>query len=212
MVWGRFMSRDGGGGVGPLASVDDLEDRGLELEDGENTVVEAFLRSASGAVREAAGVPISQATSTVVLEGDQARRIRLPGPPVTDVDEVLLGGAPTDYRLLRASGALWRQGGWQTGTGPSEVEVTYTHGLEHIPDDIVDLVCRMAATALVAYRSSLEEGEHLVVDRISQERLGDWSAMFSNDQTLSSMELPATTRDRLRARFGGGATVVRMVA
>lgn len=192
----------------PLATVADLEARGVTVALDEVALVETYLDTASAAVREAAGVPISEATSTVVLEGETDVRLRLPGPPVTSVDAVAVeGDAVEDYRPL--ADAIWRRRGWRpVPWEPSEVEVTYTHGLPTVPADIVDLVSRMAATALVAWRESLDGGG-IAVGRVTQERIGDYSVSYADDGTLSEMELPETTRDRLRARFGGGVAVLR---
>ncbi|MFE3382899.1 hypothetical protein, partial [Streptomyces anulatus] len=128
----------------PLAAVADLTARGLTVDPSEAAVVGTFLEVASSAVRDAAGCPISQTTSTVVLEGEADARLRLPGPPVTAVATVLLDGAAvTDWRLT--GGRLWRAAGWAGASGPSEVTVTYTHGLPTVPADIVDLVGGIAA-------------------------------------------------------------------
>ncbi|MFM9815823.1 hypothetical protein ACKI16_46040, partial [Streptomyces scabiei] len=85
----------------PLATVADLEARGLTVDPSETTVVETFLAEASAAVREAAGVPISQTVSTVALEGpDNSQWLTLPGPPILSVSAVEIDGvAVTDWRL-----------------------------------------------------------------------------------------------------------------
>ncbi|WP_017612111.1 hypothetical protein [Nocardiopsis salina] len=191
----------------PLATVEDLEALGVTVEDGERELVEGYLAAASASVRAAAGVPISEATSTVVVAGQREPRLSLPGPPVTSVEQVLLDDAEaTGWRLSRPRASLYRALGW--GTGASEVEVTYTHGLPSVSADIVALVCRIAATTLMSYRSD-ESGGGIGVRRVTQLRIGDYSASFADDGTMTELELPATTRAQLRARFGGGAAVVR---
>ncbi|WP_017616382.1 hypothetical protein [Nocardiopsis salina] len=191
----------------PLATVEDLEALGVTVDDEERELVGQYLAAASASVRAAAGVPISQATSTVVVAGQREPRLSLPGPPVTAVEEVLLDDAePTGWRLSRPRASLYRAAGW--GTDASEVEVTYTHGLPTVPADIVALVCRIAATTLMSYRSD-ETGGGIGVRRVTQLRIGDYSASFADDGTMTELELPETTRARLRARFGGGAAVVR---
>ncbi|MFE6223326.1 hypothetical protein [Streptomyces sp. NPDC057854] len=193
--------------LAPLATTDDLTVRGLAIEPAEEPFVASALDAASAAVREAAGAPISQTTSTVLVEGEPGQRLRLPGPPLLAVAAVAIDGqAVTDW-LIR-SGRLYRAAGW-TGPGDTaEVEVTYTHGLPEVPADIVDLVCRMVAGAVAAYRSSAD-GTGLAAQSITQERIGDYSVSYGSDGRISDMDLPQYWRERLEARFGGGAQLLR---
>jgi hypothetical protein len=190
----------------PLATVDDLEDRGFTVEASETTVANTYLRTASAAVREAAGVPISRTTSTFTLEGARGQWLRLPGLPIVSVASVSIDGvAVTDYRLR--SERLWRACGW-TGCEPSEVEVTQTHGLLEVPADIVDLVCRMAASGIVSVRD--DDGTGLATAKeVTSERLGDWSVTYGADGRITEMDLPQYWRERLQARFGGGIDTLR---
>ncbi|GFH38911.1 hypothetical protein [Streptomyces pacificus] len=192
----------------PLAAVADLEARGLTVEASETALVETYLDVASTAVREAAGVPISQTTSTITLEGEEGQRLTLPGLPVVSVASVELDGEPlTDWRLR--TGRLWRAAGWTACDGPSEVEVTYTHGMAVVPADIVDLVCRMVAAALKSARAE-EDGTGIAADRVvTSERLGDWAVTYASDGRLTEMDLPQHWRERLAARFGGGVSSLR---
>lgn len=191
----------------PLATVADLEARGLTVDASETDIAEQYLEVASAAVREAAGAPISETTSTITLEGEAGQRLTLPGLPVSEVASVELDGAAvTDWRLR--SQRLWRAAGWTGCDGPSEVEVTYTHGLPTIPADIVDLVCRMAAGALKAQRSE-EDGTGLATEVITSERIGDYAVTYGGDGRISEMDLPQYWRERLEARFGGGAALLR---
>lgn len=192
----------------PLAGIEDLSARGLALEVAETPIVEVYLDVASTAVRTAAETPISETTSTVTVEGEAGQWLRLPGLPVTAVTSVKLDGTTvTDWRLR--SGMLWRAAGWTGYDGPSEVEITYTHGLPVVPADIVDLVCRMAAAALNAYRSEAD-GAGLAAGReVTSERLGDWAVTYAADGRITEMELSQSWAERLTARFGGGASLVR---
>ncbi|PRX90828.1 hypothetical protein [Allonocardiopsis opalescens] len=193
----------------PLATVADCTARGLTVTTEEEPLLEVYLATASAAVREAAGCPISQTTSTITLDGGPDHRLRLPGPPITAVASVLIDGAAVDdWRLRRSSASLWRWGGWQGCTEPSDVEVTYTHGLPVVPADIVDLVCRIAAACLVAQRAE-PDGEGLAAADIRQERIGDYAVTYGDTGLITEMELPDYLRGRLASRFGGGAAVVR---
>ncbi|MFH9728310.1 hypothetical protein ACH4M4_35930 [Streptomyces sp. NPDC017254] len=194
--------------LAPLATLADLDARGLTVEPAEETIVGTYLDVASTAVREAAGTPISQATSTVTVEGEPGQWLTLPGQPVTAVAAVLMDGeAVTDWRLV--SGRLWRACGWTSGCGPSLVDITQTHGLAVVPADIVDLVCRMTAGALKAQRAE-EDGSGLAADKvITSERLGDYAVTYASDGRITEMELPQHWRERLEARFGGGAHALK---
>ncbi|MFE9765114.1 hypothetical protein ACFYPC_11365 [Streptomyces sp. NPDC005808] len=191
----------------PLATQADLEARGLTVEASEEAMVGVFLDVASTAVREAAGVPISETTSTILLEGGPGQWLTLPGLPVSAVASVELDGvALTDWRLR--SQRLWRAVGWTGCDGPSEVEVVQTHGLADVPSDIVDLVCRMVAGALKAQRAEAD-GTGLATEVITSERIGDYAVTFGGDGRVSEMDLPQYWRERLEARFGGGAQLLR---
>lgn len=192
----------------PLATVADLEARGVTVAPSETAIVGVYLAEASTAVREAAGVPISQTTSTVDLEGpDDSQWLTLPGPPIQAVSAVEIDGqAVTDWRLR--SHRLWRAGGWTTGRGPSEVTVTQLHGLPDVPEDIVGLVCRIAAAVLVHFRSQ-PGGEGLAAKDIRSERIGDYAVQYGDGGRITEIELPEYLREQLAARFGGGAELVR---
>lgn len=189
--------------LAPLASVADLEARGVTVDPSEVATVNVFLDVASALVREAAGSPISETTSTVVLEGERVSRLRLPGPPIRSVSAVLVDGqAVTGWKL--ASGALYGAAGWRPGTDPSDVEVTYVHGLPTVPADIVDLVCRLAGQELSAFRS----GE--VASRaVQSERIGDYQVTYADTES-GTMILTSFQRERLAARFGGGVGTARV--
>lgn len=192
----------------PLATVADLEARGLSVDAAETDIVATFLAEASAAVREAAGVPISQTTSTVDLEGpDDSQWLTLPGPPIQSVATVEIDGqAVTDWRLR--SHRLWRAGGWSTGYGPSEVTVTQTHGLPEVQDDIVGLVCRIAAAVLVAHRAE-PDGEGLAAKDVRSERIGDYAVQYGDGGRITEIELPEYLREQLAARFGGGISLLK---
>ena len=192
----------------PLATVADLEARGLTVEADEETIVGTFLAEASAAVREAAGVPISQTISTIALEGpDDSQWLTLPGPPIVSVSAVEIDGAPvTDWKLR--SHRLWRATGWSPGCEPSEVTVTQLHGLAEVPADLVGLVCRIAAAVLVHYRAQ-PDGEGLAAKDVRAERIGDYSVTYGDSGRITDIELPEYLREQLAARFGGGVSVVR---
>ncbi len=192
-----------------LATTDDLDARTIAWDD--QVLAEKYLATASAAIRDAAGCAISSVTSTLNLFADGCSTdLRLPGGPVTEVDTVVLNGATltagTHYAVVDES--LYRPGGWQsTGALPVPVVVTYTHGLPEVPEDIVDLACRMTASALVA-ASAAEDGSGLATGNVMSERLGDYFVMYNAAQGVTEMELSPRTFARIRARFGSGSAMV----
>lgn len=189
----------------PLATIADITARGVTVAANEEPVVTAALDAASAAVRAAAGSTISEHTDTVTLAGTCSPRLALPGAPVTAVSEVLVDGEPvSDYRL--SGGVLWRSAGWQSGPEPSEVTVTYTHGLPVVPADVVDLVCRLAVSVLLDYRKAPTSGG-LTTKRVQSEKVGEYTVNYTGSWRISEHDLPDYVRARLAARFGGGAPV-----
>ncbi|WP_223772944.1 hypothetical protein [Streptomyces sp. 135] len=190
--------------LAPLATVADLEARGVTIELDELTAVTAYLDVASTLVRQAAGSPVSETTSTVVLEGGPSPWLCLPGLPVRSVSAVTVDGLADSRWTLVPSGALYRSCGWFSVADLTLVEVTYVHGLPEVPADIVDMVCRMVGQELLSFRSG--EGVSRV---LKTERIGDYSAGYDTDLETGTLALTRFQRDRLAARFGGGVGSVR---
>lgn len=191
----------------PLATVADFEAL-LNLDAGETDHVEALLETASSAVREASGVPITRTTSTVELPGTLEERLVLPGPPVVSVDTVAIDGREAGgWKLVTSS--LWRPGGWSPTSTPSTVTVTYTHGLAVVPPWVTGLVVSLAAAARVMAESEIL-GPPI---GLQSERTEDYSRTFETGHAsaVSAFDLPAATRIRLRSKFGGGASMVRFL-
>jgi hypothetical protein len=121
----------------PLATITDMTDRvGLEIDFAR---ANACLVDASAAVRRVTGQTLSEATTTVRLTPG---RDRLGQRPVTAiVSAVDDNGTTVDVTSWTAEGEI---------TAPGPVTVTYTHGYPTIPDDIVAIVCQVAARSLTA--------------------------------------------------------------
>lgn len=188
-----------------LASTGDLSDRGIDTSDA--TLAETMLDVASAAVRQAAGSPISETESTVVLYAWGDSLLHLPGLPVQTVATVEIDGtATTDFRFVGT--ALWRASGWGCSSEPADVEVTMTHGLSEVPADIVDLVCNLAAAGQAEAASMAAGGAF--DPRVVVESIDDYRVQYAEGAAAvaSVFDLPTGTRARLRARFGGGASVV----
>lgn len=184
----------------PLATAADLDARGFDTSDTSRTA--AALASASAAVREAAGGPISQVTSTIKVAVPHGPWLDLPVTTITSVGSITTesGAEITGWKLLGQR--LWRSGGWGWTCDPSELTVTLTHGLADVPADIVSLVCDLAGADL------LSDGDAHDV-RVQSEAIDDSRTTWQTgaDATVSVFELPERTRLMLARRFGGGAYV-----
>lgn len=178
------------------------------------------LKVASAAIRDAAGVPISQVAATVRVNAGHGALLRLPGP-ITDVTSVLVDGvAVTDY--IPQPNGLWRACGWATqpsmqwppqygtvgGFQPVQVTVTYTFGLGEVPDDIVDLTVQLA----LAWLAHMAEGGGSTAG-LASVRVDDASESYTEEASgrVSPVFIPEATRIWLAERFGGGVEVVEFL-
>lgn len=187
----------------PLAVTADLTARGVDVTNVPATT--AALAAASASVRDAAGVPILSTESTVALLAPEGCWLDLPGGPVSAVDTVLIGAVDVSANAVLREGRLYLAAGWRQGLYPfDQVTVTYTHGLIEVPADIVDLVCALAAASLAATASDYAAQTNVAMEAIDDYRVG---FVTGEDAAVSVVELPQRTRDRLAARFGGGAYV-----
>jgi len=198
-----------------LATPADLTARGITWTDpAENDMVEVFLDEASAAVREAAGVPISRTTSTVSVMGSCDRWLRLPGAPVVSVEDVAIDGSTvTDWRLV--DGMLWRRCGWQLTDEPSVVTETQTHGLVEVPADIVGMVCALVGMALRAVHSAADgAGAAPLPQDVVSVGIDDYRVQFrqDGDRNLTVFTIPERVARSLKARFGGGASVLELLS
>lgn len=184
----------------PFADVADLAARNIAVPDGFDAG--ELLLSASDAIRDAAGCPITRTTSVVDLSGSGDRYLDLPGVPIVSVASVTLNAvAVTDWTLR--DGALHR---WPRWCADGTFEITYTHGLLAIPRDIVDLTCGLAAMAM-----SDAGGGYGSVGVTQSVRLGTAGETFFapiGGSLISPMAIPERVRERLRARFGTSAVMV----
>lgn len=179
-----------------LASLADLPSAHQDDPDAEKA-----LRVASAAIRDAAGVPISQVTATIEIPAPSGKLLRLPGP-IVSVDTVLIdGSAVTDH--LRMTEGLWRRGGWSCD--PVPVTVTYTFGLAEIPDDLVDLAVQLA----VAWLQHEAEGGGSTAG-LKSARLDDAAEAYTDAdaEQISPVYVPEKTARWLASRFGGSGSVV----
>lgn len=186
----------------PLATTADLSARGITEPSGS---LATALAVASAAVRDAAGVAISEQTSTVRVNAGSGNLLGLPGL-VTGVASVSVDGttvSATDYEVL--SNGLWRHCGWSACGRPIPVTVTYTHGLATVPEDIVDLTCNLAK----AWLDHLAAGSGSTAG-LKSVKVDDAAESYSDESAgqVSPTYIPEVTRNWLARRFGGGVEVV----
>lgn len=118
----------------------------------------------------------------ITLDGHGGMRLFLPQLPVVSVsavvedDETLT--ANEDYKLGQY-GILYRLGGYRWPREVQIVAVTYSHGYDPLPDDIVAVATRAAARA---YQSGLRASDDEGVLGVSSKSLGDYSVSFAGEQ------------------------------
>lgn len=115
------------------------------------------------------------------------RKLFLPELPVIEVSAVVEDEEAltvTDDYKLGQHGILHRVGRcWAEGI--QIVTVTYTHGREEIPDDIVAVCTRAAARA---YQAGLKAADAEGVPGISSKSLGDFSVSFNAEGNVIAGE------------------------
>lgn len=169
----------------PLATAADMAARNI-APDRYTTVA---LAAASAAVREAAGVPISSVTATVVVPGTYGAYLELPSPLIAATNVSIDGVGAGTFQVR--STCLYRSGGW--GGPSSQVQATITTGAT-VPEDIKQLVCELAV---------LTTASDPLDPRVASESIDGAFTSYRNDVTSSSIELPEATKRSLRARFSG---------
>lgn len=190
----------------PLATSADLTARNITLPDGLD--VDTALASASASVRDAAGCPIIQATSTVVVVVDDPCWITLPAGPVSAVASVSMGDVAVTRWTKVGDSVRVSPRAWPVDTCfPAEVTITYTHGLPTVPADIVDLVCSVVAII------GAQNGDPGSGGKTTMLRLGDYTESFAipiGTDSPSPAALPLSVRQALQARFGTSVAMVRI--
>lgn len=176
-----------------LASVADAERLGYTLPP---DLAEALLARASARLRRAAGQQISRTETTIRLRADSRGLVRLPAPPVVEVAAVVAavedGGAELD-------GWVWDGRDRVCGlTG--DVVVTYTHGLDPIPDELLDLVCQVAA------RLAQEPDSGGMAAGVRSESIDDYSVTYAQEALDVAAGLLGGEEAALRAVLGAPAS------
>lgn len=124
---------------------------------------------------------------TITLDCKGGYRLYLPEVPVTEVSAVIEDDetltVDDDYKLGQ-HGILHRQGGAKWAAGIQIIQVTYSHGYETLPDDIVDIATRAASRA---YQSGLRAVEDEGMLGVQSKSLGDFSVAYASESVVDGL-------------------------
>ena len=186
----------------PLATVADLAGRlgTTAPTDGTpaHTQMQTALADASDDLRGVIGQAITYGTSTVEVRATPGGYVRLPAVPAVEITSVLDGGVAVDY---------WRQVDTATLLVPSRygrtITVTYSHGWQTIPGELVRWTCVLAAAYLAAARS----GNLGLSGGLSSVGVDDARASWATNvgEQGEGVSLPPRVEARLRATYGAPA-------
>lgn len=187
-----------------LATIADLDRYGIDYSDNES-IAQNLLASVSAAVRAAAGCPISIADTTITIPSTDSRRLQLPVKAVRKVYSVKIDGEEiTDWKFL--GGALYRECPWNYPKNlPHSVTINLAAGWDPVPEDIVRLVCSMVAAGINQQKDG-GPGAHRAeaYARIDDVQIG---YRQGGSEVIDAVELPDSTRNVLRQRFGGPGAI-----
>lgn len=180
-----------------LASTDDLEARlGRSLTGSEVDRAEALIAGASARVRTYTGQTFTLVEDDTVQVKVRNGIARLPQRPVVDVTAVeTLEGSTLLYTWLNDDRVKvgtdgidysWVFESWSGSL--SEVTITYSHGYETVPADVVDVVCQMVGRAMT--RPADETG-------LTQESIAGYSYSVGAASAAGSMGMLADEKAAL---------------
>lgn len=148
---------------------------------GQIAAASAALRSATAAIRNYCRQMLTEVVGDVItLDGKGRPQLLLPQLPVIAVASVAENDvtltAVTDY-MLGQHGILYRAaGGWACGI--QNITVTYSHGYDTLPDDIIAVCIRAAARA---YQAGLKSADSEGVLGVASKSLGDFSVAYQSE-------------------------------
>lgn len=165
-----------------FCAVSDLENL-LQLDISVEKIpsAEAAIKAATETIRNYTNQEISLSENDViVLDGNGRTRIFLPELPVASISDVKVDGESLvdgeDYKLGQY-GVLYRLGGSVWSDGVQNIEITYTHGYDPVPDDIVSICARAAARAYQAGLRAEDQGG-IAVQSMG---LGDYQVTYGQE-------------------------------
>ena len=153
--------------------------------------VERAIREVSAAIRNYCGQYLSLETSTITLDSPGHEVISLPELPVQGIAQVWedneLLVAATDY-ILGQHGLLYRlPPGRKWHHGIQVIEVTYDHGYDPVPDDIIGVATRAAGRV---YQGGLRSEASFGISGMNSLSLGDFSVSFGAESSGGVSEGP----------------------
>lgn len=189
-----------------LATTDDVETRlGRVLTDTESLRVDVMLEDASALVRRYTRQTFSLVEDDEVVIRAQGGEIRLPQRPVAAVSSVSAvggNGLPdiplVDWlwdgldlvRLGEGNAVINLPEAWSEDDAyPGTYRVTYTHGYETVPADVVRVVCAVATRTLTAPS---------MVGGVRSESIGPYSYQLDPPGAGLAVSLTAADKEDLR--------------
>jgi len=171
----------------PLIDVDDLVEYGYDAS------AEAKIASASARVRRFTGQQITPGSSETTLRGPGPWL--LPQRPVTAITtKVDSAGADVDVDL---------DGQWVSSAACAPITVTYTHGFDPLPDQLVELVCAIASR-LASIPAAMAAG-------VRTEQAGGESITWGADGWSGTSGLTRPEMEALREIFPKRPRTVRLL-
>ena len=189
----------------PFATVADLAGRlGVAVPTGGSaayTQMDAALEDASNDLRGVIGQAINFGSSTVSVRATPGGYVRLPAVPAVEVESVLHDGEAVGwYRLVDSATLLVPSDYGRTLT------VTYSHGWQTIPGELVKWACVLAAASIAAAKS----GNLGLAGGLSSVGVDDARASWATNvgEQGEGVSLPGRVAERLRATYGAPAITV----
>ena len=187
-----------------LANLTDLQSRlktGIASDD--TTRANAALTDVSAAVRRFCGQDFTQSTTTDRLRVRRGQ-VRLPQWPVTAVSSVvdtnsntvLFSWTAEDIVTLTQNLDTFSFEPWEGGF--RWVDVTYTHGYATLPDDLVAIVCQIAARVIGAPPEQSAK---------RSEEIGDYSYTLGAAAAAGPVGLLPSEREALRSFCRPGSPI-----
>lgn len=205
-----------------LATVDDLEARiGRELTPEEAARAEALLADASALVRGYTGRDFGLVEDDEITLRPVGTRVRLPQRPVHTVSRVVATGGSDAVPDVALPVGAWTWDGidqvdiwppdtswllslpetWADGTLVDTYRVTYTHGYDPVPADVVAVVCAMVLRTLLAPSP---------IAGMVSERIGQYTYQLQQASGSVGATVAMTTEDRTAlTRYRRTATTVQ---